>query len=92
MQKQYRDQLSALEYDDMTMRRQSDESNTLISPPLRNKFTSTPPARSNSTPPGRYNDMDRQTELMMNSFGVFGLNDDVSIHFCFWLNHSLIEF
>ncbi|KAG1118775.1 hypothetical protein G6F42_013122 [Rhizopus arrhizus] len=76
IQKQYRDQLSALEYDDMVMRRQSDESNSLISPPLRNKFVSTPPARSNSTPPGRYNEIDRQTELMMNSFSGFGLNED----------------
>lgn len=64
----------------MVMRRQSDESNSLISPSLRNKFVSTPPARSNSTPPGRYNEIDRQTELMMNSFSGFGLNEDVSIH------------
>jgi hypothetical protein len=55
-----------------------------ISPPLRNKFNSshTPPARSNSTPPGRnmYNEMDRQTEMMMNQFGNFGLNEEVILY------------
>ncbi|KAI8874693.1 hypothetical protein K501DRAFT_281082, partial [Backusella circina FSU 941] len=41
-----------------------------ISPTLRN-MTGTPP-RSNSTPPGRnmYNEVDRQTKLMMNQFGL----------------------
>jgi hypothetical protein len=105
IQKQYRDQLTALEYDDMMYRnRQSsssslasahqDSSNNLpsmlhmtmddnpISPPVRNKFAfpGTPPARPNSTPPGRnvYDDMDRQTEMLMNQFGGFGLNDEVS--------------
>ncbi|KAG1138019.1 hypothetical protein G6F46_011029 [Rhizopus delemar] len=103
IQKQYRDQLTALEYDDMMYRnRQSsssslasahqDSSNNLpsmlhmtmddnpISPPVRNKFAfpGTPPARPNSTPPGRnvYDDMDRQTEMLMNQFGGFGLNDE----------------
>jgi hypothetical protein len=119
MQKQYRDQLNALDYDDMILngnnnnnsnrnRQTSNNSSqqqhqqqqqqqqqhedyglhmsmedprSSISPPLRNKFatSSTPPARSNSTPPGRnmYSDMDRQTEMMMNQFGGFGLNEEV---------------
>ncbi|KAG1558805.1 hypothetical protein G6F49_004174 [Rhizopus delemar] len=51
-----------------------------ISPSIRNKFafSGTLPARSNSTPPGRnmYEDMDLQTELLMNQFGGFGLNDE----------------
>jgi hypothetical protein len=47
-----------------------------ISPTLRN-MTATPP-RSNSTPPGRnmYNEVDRQTKLMMNQFG---LNEEVNM-------------
>jgi hypothetical protein len=87
MQKQYRDQLNALDYDDMMLNnnnrnRQQQEmmdGTTTISPSLHNKLIHTPPARPNSTPPGRnmYHDMDRQTELMMNQFGGFGLNEDV---------------
>lgn len=103
MQKQYRDQLNALDYDEMILNnnrnRQSsnnssqqqqqhddyglhmEDPRSSISPPLRNKFatSSTPPARSNSTPPGRnmYSDLDRQTEMMMNQFGGFGLNEEV---------------
>lgn len=114
MQKQYRDQLNALDYDEMMMsggasnrsrqpssssshqqqkhhqhqQQQHDEVlhmddglRSTLSPPLRNKFVSTPPARPNSTPPGRnmYNEMDRQTEMMMNQFGGFGLNEEVSV-------------
>lgn len=112
MQKQYRDQLNALDYDEMILsgnrnRQQQhqqhqqqqqhedyglhmEDPRSSISPPLRNKFTttasSTPPARSNSTPPGRnmYNEIDRQTELMMNQFGGFGLNDEVRLKFTFF--------
>lgn len=91
LQKQYRDQLNSLEYDDMLLNRNRpstsqemlEDTNALhatISPPLRNKFVSTPPARSNSTPPGRnmYNDLDRQADLLINPFANFNLNDNVS--------------
>lgn len=94
LQKQYRDQLNSLDYDDMLLNRNRpstsqetlDDGNGLhstISPPLRNKFTSTPPARSNSTPPGRnmYNDLERQADLLMNPFANFNLNDTVSFSF-----------
>ncbi|CAO3683309.1 unnamed protein product [Rhizopus microsporus] len=103
IQKQYRDQLNALDYDDMMYRNRQPSSSSLasaqlensnnlpsmlhmtmdenpISPPIRNKFAfpGTPPARSNSTPPGRnvYDDLDRQTEMLMSQFGGFGLNDE----------------
>ncbi|CAO3685561.1 unnamed protein product [Rhizopus stolonifer] len=45
----------------------------------RNKysFNRTPPTRPSSTPgKNMYEDMDRQTELLMNQFGGFGLNDE----------------
>lgn len=89
MQKQYRDQLNALDYDDMMLNSNSKnrhqqqqelmDDTASISPSLRNKLINTPPARPNSTPPGRnmYHDVDRQTELMMNQFGSFGLNEEV---------------
>ncbi|KAI8334642.1 armadillo-type protein [Chlamydoabsidia padenii] len=63
-----------------------------LSPPLRNKFASIPPpARSNSTPPGRnYNNngangvdendyngnANIQTEMLAKQFGSFGLNTE----------------
>ncbi|KAG0176839.1 mRNA binding protein puf3 [Apophysomyces sp. BC1034] len=55
-----------------------------ISPPLRSKFSSPPPARSNSTPPGHNfgmygnmpRDVDRQTEIMMKQLGALGLSEE----------------
>ncbi|KAF7721896.1 mRNA binding protein puf3 [Apophysomyces ossiformis] len=55
-----------------------------ISPPLRSKFSSPPPARSNSTPPGHnfgmygnmVRDVDRQTEMMMKQLGALGLSEE----------------
>jgi hypothetical protein len=65
-----------------------------LSPPLRNKYASPPPARSNSTPPGRnfnnngasgtdegdyLGNATLQTEMMMKKFGNFGLNAEVRL-------------
>lgn len=81
MQKQYRDQLNALDYDDMLLNRGGEGSSSLSSTnvhsspqlqqqatPLRNKFSTPPPiARSNSTPPGPNNrgGYSSESELMM---------------------------
>ncbi|KAI9490839.1 armadillo-type protein [Zychaea mexicana] len=55
-----------------------------ISPPLQSKFSTPPPARSNSTPPGRhlgkydeldYANMGSDEELMARQFAAFGLRD-----------------
>ena len=57
-----------------------------ISPPLQSKFSTPPPARSNSTPPGRhfgkYDEMDyanmgSDEDLMARQFAAFGLRDKV---------------
>src|ERR1700736_2483685 len=73
-----------------------------LSPPIRNNFSTPPPARSNSTPPSRNFDgsdqdqdyinsrvFDSQAESLNRQLNSLGLNDEVSAYLSDQLHQCL---